>query len=357
MAAFAHSESDRVVLLCRPGFESDCAQEIQWLAQRLNVYGYIKTESRQGYVEFIVFQPTDLTTLAAQLNSDSLMFARDLMVTGAAVSELDTLDRVSGMLDALAADFTCSTITPWTNDDNEGKSLAKLSRKLVKPLRNALEQRGQWQDSAQQALTILALATDRFYLGSLPVAAQPKWPNSIAHLKFPSQAPSRSTLKLEEAILFFLTAQQQENYFGLGKTAVDLGACPGGWTYQLVRREVQVFAIDNGAMDEGLMASGQVEHIKADGFVWRPQHPVTWLVCDMIEQPARVAALMADWLADGSAERALFNLKLPMKKRFQEVLKCCDIIAERLHAMPYDIKVKQLYHDREEVTVYLARTA
>ena len=29
---------------------------------------------------------------------------------------------------------------------------------------------------------------------------------------------------------------------------VDLGACPGGWTYQLVKRGLFVYAVDHGKM-------------------------------------------------------------------------------------------------------------
>jgi len=170
----------------------------------------------------------------------------------------------------------------------------------------------------------------------------------------PSDGPSRSTLKLDEAILFFFDKSEQQQLFGLGKTAVDLGACPGGWTYQLVKRELQVMAIDNGAMAEALMKSGQVEHIKADGFHFRPPYRVNWLVCDMVEKPMRVAELMASWLAEGDCERAIFNLKLPMKKRYQALLECQRIIDDILGSKPYQLSAKQLYHDREEVTCYLA---
>ncbi|VEB88410.1 putative RNA 2'-O-ribose methyltransferase [Citrobacter koseri] len=31
-----------------------------------------------------------------------------------------------------------------------------------------------------------------------------------------------------------------------GMYAVDLGACPGGWTYQLVKRNMWVYSVDNG---------------------------------------------------------------------------------------------------------------
>src|SRR3546814_12142776 len=42
-----------------------------------------------------------------------------------------------------------------------------------------------------------------------------------------------------------------------------------------------------------------------------------WMVCDMVEQPRRVAARMGEWFANGWCRQAIFNLKLPMKKRWQ----------------------------------------
>ena len=72
----------------------------------------------------------------------------------------------------------------------------------------------------------------------------------------------------------------------------------------------------------------------------------------MVEQPARIAALVAMWFREGWTERSIFNLKLPMKKRFEEVTKCRAVIEQALQmsGREYEIRIKQLYHDREEVT-------
>ena len=101
------------------------------------------------------------------------------------------------------------------------------------------------------------------------------------------------------------------------------------------------------------MRSDLVEHIEADGFVWRPKRPVHWLVCDMIEKPERVAQLIAQWLADGDAKRAIFNLKLPMKTRLEEVEHCREVMETVMAGAGKSFKqlsFRQLYHDREEVT-------
>jgi len=44
-----------------------------------------------------------------------------------------------------------------------------------------------------------------------------------------------------------------------------------------------------------------------------------------------------------------------MKKRWEEVERCRAIIDEALGGGGYYLRLKQLYHDREEVTGYIAR--
>ena len=50
------------------------------------------------------------------------------------------------------------------------------------------------------------------------------------------------------------------------------------------------------------------------------------------------------------------HLKLPMKKRYQEVMLCLENLAVMLaeKELEFDIQAKHLYHDREEITVHIA---
>src|SRR5262249_28714887 len=143
------------------------------------------------------------------------------------------------------------------------------------------------------------------------------WPMGIPRIRMPHGAPSRSTLKLAEAFLTFLGERESE-LLRPGIRAVDLGAAPGGWTWQLAQRGLRVIAVDNGPLKGVVAHDPLVTHVRADAFTYWPKRAVDWMVCDVVEQPARIAALVARWIGDSLARRSIFNLKLPMKRRYDE---------------------------------------
>ena len=73
----------------------------------------------------------------------------------------------------------------------------------------------------------------------------------------------------------------------------------------------------------------------------------------MAERPLHVSRLIARWLADKQCQNAIFNLKLPMKKRLLSTQECIKLIEKSLtqEKIKHSIQAKQLYHDREEITV------
>jgi 23S rRNA (cytidine2498-2'-O)-methyltransferase len=147
-----------------------------------------------------------------------------------------------------------------------------------------------------------------------------------------------------------LDGDERQRLLQADMRAADLGAAPGGWTWVLVRQGLRVIAIDNGPLRPHVLESGRVEHLRADGFAWQPPQPLDWMVCDMVEQPRRVAERMATWVREGWCRQTIFNLKLPMKKRWQETQLCLQLFAEQA-GRPMMVRARQLFHDREEITV------
>ncbi len=95
-----------------------------------------------------------------------------------------------------------------------------------------------------------------------------------------------------------------------------------------------------------------MRHQSADAFTWRPPKPVDWMVCDVVDKPARTAELVQCWLSRGWCRRTIFNLKLPMKQRLAETER---ILARLRGSAAVRLEARQLYHDREEITVFAER--
>ncbi|PWB33198.1 23S rRNA (cytidine(2498)-2'-O)-methyltransferase RlmM [Pseudomonas sp. SDI] len=341
---------------CRPGFEGEVCSEIAEHAARLGVAGYAKAKPQSACAEFVCNDAEGAAQLMRELRFEQLIFPRQ-WARGSFV-ELPETDRVGVLLEHLADYPVCGSLWLEVMDTNDGKELSTFCRKFEVPLRKALSKAGRLEESASKPRLLLTFVSGRrVFVGLAPANNSAMWPMGIPRLKFPREAPSRSTLKLEEAWHHFIPRDQWDERLSGDMTGVDLGAAPGGWTYQLVRRGMLVTAIDNGPMAESLMDTGLVQHLMADGFTYKPKQMVDWMVCDIVEKPARSAALLETWLGEGLCREAVVNLKLPMKQRYAEVRRLLERIEEGFKARKVKVSIgcKQLYHDREEVTCHLRR--
>ena len=345
-----------VLLHCRPGFEGEVCSEISDHAARLGIAGYAKAKPGTAYAEFTCLEPGGAERLMQSLRFERLIFPRQW--ARGRYLQLPESDRISVILQALADYPVCGSLWLEVFDSNEGKELSNFCRKFEAPLRKALEKSGRLiEDSSKPRLLLTFVSGREVFLGIAEANNQAQWPMGIPRLKFPREAPSRSTLKLEEAWHSFIPRDQWSTRLSDEMTGVDLGAAPGGWTYQLVKRGMLVTAIDNGPMAESLMDTGLVTHMMVDGFTWKPKQPVDWMVCDIVEKPARTAAMVEEWIGGGHCREDVVNLKLPMKQRYAEVCKLLQRLEDAFAARRIKVSIacKQLYHDREEVTCHLRR--
>jgi 23S rRNA (cytidine2498-2'-O)-methyltransferase len=350
--------ASRLLLQCRAGFEKEVAQEITATATAMGVEGFVKARPESGFAVFHPHQEDMGVDLAKHVEFRRLVFPRQMVRVPELLADLPEGDRVTPIVaaaKALGRNF--AELSLETPDTNDGKSLASLIKPLTPHLEKALRRAGVGIDdaNAESRLHVFFVGGRACYVGISDVANSSRWPMGIVRLRMPSAAPSRSTLKLAEALLEFLDDKERAKRLAPGMTAVDLGASPGGWSWQLMQRGLMVLAVDNGAIDAALLDSGQVKHRRDDGFHFRPAEPVDWMVCDMVESPSKIARLASKWISEGWCRESIFNLKLPMKKRWEEVERCRGIIDEALGGGGYYLRFKQLYHDREEVTAYLAR--
>ncbi|MCQ9123085.1 23S rRNA (cytidine(2498)-2'-O)-methyltransferase RlmM [Rodentibacter pneumotropicus] len=358
---------NKLALYCRPGFEKEVAAEITDHAASLGIFGFSRVQEHSGYVIFECYQPNEADRLAREVPFNQLIFVRQMLVVSNLLENLDPADRISPILSAFdklseQINFKQSTtLFVEMADTNESKALSTFCRKFTVPLRQALKKKGCLMANTPQKcglfLHCFFVKPNYCYVGYSYINNHSEHFMGIPRLKFPSEAPSRSTLKLEEAILTFIPKKEEKKRLNESMTGVDLGACPGGWTYQLVKRGLFVYAVDHGKMADSLHETGRIEHCAEDGFKFQPpkRKKVDWLVCDMVEQPSRITNLIGKWLVNGWCRETIFNLKLPMKKRYQEVMQCLENLTDMLNKqnLTFEIQAKHLFHDREEITVHI----
>ncbi len=240
----------------------------------------------------------------------------------------------------------------WVPDSDPGNLLSSLAADLQRELRQRLEadRPGQLLDDGPAAkeaggrlLQVCLLSAEEAAVGALrAVDAQSLAPGGRLRFHVDREAPSRSAMKLGEALAWLGRGPEPED------VCVDLGASPGGWTYIIAQRRAHVVAVDPGLLAPSLRNRKGIEHLRMDAFRFEPELPADWLFCDMAFRPLEVASLLAKWGRKHWARFLLANIKLPMRKRAEMMKRVKEILKTGGWT---GVRVRQLYHDRDEVTV------
>lgn len=155
------------------------------------------------------------------------------------------------------------------------------------------------------------------------------------------KAPSRAYRKIVEAQLIMGKSISE------GEVVVDLGACPGGWTYIARKNGARVIALDRSPLDDLLMQDEQVTFLKTDAFKYKAEEKIHWAVSDIISAPERILELMDYWVVGKNCENFIFTIKFQGDKeygilsKFKEVANECD----------FNVIIKQLNANKNEVTI------
>ncbi len=188
----------------------------------------------------------------------------------------------------------------------------------------------------------------KIFMGcSLPKDNLSDWPGGSVRFRKDEGLISRAAFKLLEAeSAFNLPLDRFSN-------ALDLGAAPGGWTSVLLERGLKVTAVDPAEMDPSLELHPMLRHLRrnAADVAFAPGS-FDLLVCDMSWDPyhtCRIVSELAPVLSTGGS--GIITLKLMYRKPFQSIQ---DLSED--YGQFFDVrKVKQLFHNREEVTMWVKR--
>ena len=196
-------------------------------------------------------------------------------------------------------------------------------------------------------VSVVSRGDGSFAIGALPMRESVSpFPGGRARMRIEKDSPSRASRKVEEALAWLGIAP------GPGEVCVDLGAAPGGWSWALLERRARVIAVDPAELRPDVARHRGMRHEKKSAFTFEPDEPVDWLFCDMAWRPLEAAQLLAKWGRRRWARICVANLKLPMKQKHKIV----DELRAIVHGGGWSrVRTRQLYHDRDEITLIAIR--
>ncbi|WP_337101411.1 SAM-dependent methyltransferase [Paenibacillus sp. YIM B09110] len=202
----------------------------------------------------------------------------------------------------------------------------------------------------QQPEIIIAIyaAASKLYIGfGSPQDMLSDWPGGAVRFQREEGQVSRAKFKLLEA----------ERAFGLRyeqfRRALDVGAAPGGWTSLLLERGLRVTAVDPAELHPSIVDHPALTYLKrnASEIKLKPGS-FDLFVCDMSWSPMLMSRLVLDLEAALAEEAtAIITIKLMHRKPMQTIR---EVIA-KLESVFELKKAKQLFHNREEITLYLQK--
>lgn len=154
--------------------------------------------------------------------------------------------------------------------------------------------------------------------------------------------PSRAYLKLWETFTCHISPPTSEDI------VMDLGACPGGWTWVLKNHAKQVISVDKAPLDKNIMAAPNVKYLAQDAFKLQAKDvpEVSWLFSDIACYPEKLLELITYWLGVDSIKNFVCTVKL--QDRYDPV------VLNKIESIEGS-KLIHLYQNKNELTWILQR--
>lgn len=149
--------------------------------------------------------------------------------------------------------------------------------------------------------------------------------------------PSRAYLKLWE--FFTIHHTPPKAHF----TVIDMGSCPGGWSWVLSQLQLNVISVDKAPLDEKIQKISNITFLQESAFGLDPKK-LTNIDCffsDIICYPERLLTLVKDWMEKAQVKNFVCTIKFQGKADFK--------IIDEFLKIP-NSSIVHLYHNKHEVT-------
>lgn len=174
------------------------------------------------------------------------------------------------------------------------------------------------------------------------ILASPTCSSPFAHGRMEFQEdkitpPSRAYLKLWELITVHGIRPKA------GEHCLDLGSCPGGWTWVLQTLGAEVTSVDKAPLDERIGSLPNIHYLKKDAFTLRPEEVknVDWFFSDIICYPEKLFELVMRWKESGKVKNFVCTIKFQGATDFAALEKFASVPGSRL---------LHLAHNKHELT-------
>ena len=149
--------------------------------------------------------------------------------------------------------------------------------------------------------------------------------------------PSRAYLKLWELFTLYKIIPTK------GMRVIDVGSCPGGWTWVLQTIGCEVVSVDKAPLDPKVAALPRIEFRQESAFGLRPTHigKLDWFFSDIICYPDKLYELVTRFRDSGLVANFACTIKFQAPTDFETMFK--------LKAIPGS-KIVHLSCNKHEVT-------
>jgi 23S rRNA (cytidine2498-2'-O)-methyltransferase len=149
--------------------------------------------------------------------------------------------------------------------------------------------------------------------------------------------PSRAYLKLWEAFTLHTKPPQK------GQIVLDMGSCPGGWTWVLQNLGCEVLSIDKAPIDDRLLQHSNVKFLKKDAFKLKPTEipKPAWFFSDIICEPQALLDMVKIWINYYPDLKFLCTIKYKGETDFK--------ITDEFLKIPFS-RIVHLCYNKHEVT-------
>ena len=344
------------LLSCRHGYESEVCSQLQAAGGETSPVfsGLVRVNGTDEGAEWPV--KLDVSYALQMFPAVSLVQRDSLNQLARAV-----VDHIAGPIDGVAEPWSLHVLVPGRLRGNPKPPMARRADLLERAVLDRLSKirRRAMHHYKPECLTpsrlvqVLLWRADAAWVsfsaprqtevgGSWPSG----WPAGLAPVADDPVAPASSYRKLEEAMACM------GRWPVKGERAVDVGACPGGWTRVLLRYGATVDAVDRQPLAPHLMRDRKVHFHRADAFTWAPDGPVDWWVSDVVAYPDRIIDM---------AHRVSTVIRpelvvLQMKFRGEPEHGAVTTALTRLRDAGYGARARHFFNDKNEVTL-MARWA